>query len=42
MKIHTELQKPSPDDRLVRYWKREIRAFEQGIERARKRLKGAQ
>ena len=39
-KIRVELRKPLPDDRLIRYWEREIRAFEKGIERARKRSKG--
>ncbi|MBM3218721.1 MAG: hypothetical protein FJZ38_08550 [Candidatus Rokubacteria bacterium] len=40
MKILAERGKDPPDERLISYWQREIRAFESGIERARKRQRG--
>ena len=37
-KIGREWLKSFPDETLIRHWEREIQAFEDGIERARKRL----
>ena len=37
-KIKTEQAKDMPDEGLIRYWKREVQAFEAGIVRVRKRL----
>lgn len=37
-KIEAERAKSVPDEGLIRYWKKEMKAFETGIERARKRL----
>ncbi len=39
-KITRELQKPFPDEGLILYWRREIKAFEKGIDRARRRQRG--
>lgn len=39
-KVATELAKDRPNVGLVRHWESEIRAFEAGIGRARKRLRG--
>jgi hypothetical protein len=39
-KINREGLKGAPDEALIRHWQREIRAFENGIERAQKRLRG--
>jgi hypothetical protein len=38
-KINREGLKGVPDEALIRHWEREIRAFEDGIERAQKRLR---
>ncbi len=38
-KIGRERLKSFPDEALIRHWERETRAFEDGIERARKRLR---
>ncbi len=37
-KIMLEYQKTFPDEGLIEHWPKEIRAFEKGIEPARKRL----
>jgi hypothetical protein len=37
-KIAHERQKPTPDAGLIRHWEREIVAFQDGIEKAQKRL----
>ena len=37
-KIRLELKKDFPDEGLIRHWESEIRAFEKGIQQARKRL----
>jgi hypothetical protein len=37
-KIRVELQKEIPDSGLIRHWEKEIKAFENGIRQARKRL----
>lgn len=37
-KVLTERAKPQPDRGRIRHWETEIRAFRDGIERARKRL----
>ncbi|PPT08786.1 hypothetical protein CKA32_005793 [Geitlerinema sp. FC II] len=37
-KIDAELAKESPNLGLIKHWEKEIRAFYNGIERARKRL----
>ncbi|WP_040695269.1 hypothetical protein [Nodosilinea nodulosa] len=37
-KIGVELHREMPDPGLVRHWEKEIRAFENGIRQARKRL----
>ncbi len=37
-KIRLEFQKDFPNEGLVRHWESEIRAFEKGIQQARKRL----
>jgi hypothetical protein len=37
-KIGRERLRSVPDERLIQHWEREVRAFEDGIERARKRL----
>jgi hypothetical protein len=36
-KIRAERWKRPPDERLIAYWEREIKAFEAGITRARQR-----
>ena len=36
-KIRAERSKRAPDERLIAYWERELRAFEAGITRARQR-----
>jgi len=37
-KIKTEQRKTSPDQALIKYWQRELRAFDEAIMRAEKRL----
>ncbi|WP_346290761.1 hypothetical protein [Sphaerothrix gracilis] len=37
-KIRLELEKDSPDQGLINHWEKEIRAFEKGIQQAKKRL----
>ena len=37
-KIAKEKQKAMPDEGLIRHWQREIKAFQDGIQRARKRM----
>lgn len=37
-KIKVEQRKTSPDQALIRYWQRELRAFDEAIMRAEKRL----
>lgn len=37
-KIRLEREKENPDEKLIRHWETEIRAFEKGIQQARKRL----
>jgi hypothetical protein len=37
-KINRERLKSAPDEGLVRHWEREVRAFEDGIGRARRRM----
>lgn len=37
-KIELELKREIPDDGLIRHWQKEIRAFEKGIQQAKKRL----
>lgn len=37
-KTRLELEKDLPDEGLIRHWETEIRAFEKGIQQARKRL----
>lgn len=37
-KIELELKKEIPDEGLIRHWQKEIRAFEKGIQQAKKRL----
>jgi hypothetical protein len=37
-KISTEQRKTSPDQALIRYWQRELRAFDEAILRAERRL----
>ena len=37
-KIRLELEKDLPDEGLISHWETEIRAFEKGIQQARKRL----
>lgn len=39
-KVAAELAKDKPNVGLVRHWESEIRTFEAGIDRARKRLRG--
>jgi len=39
-KIKAEQEKPTPDEGRIRYWQREIRAFQDGLRRARRRLGG--
>ena len=38
-KVEAEQAKNLPDEGLIRYWEREIKAFEAGIARARRRLR---
>jgi hypothetical protein len=38
-KIRREEQKSTPDEGLIRHWETEIKAFEGGIQRARKGLR---
>ena len=40
-KIKREQLKTSPDHALIRYWQRELRAFDEAIIRAEKRLRRA-
>jgi len=37
-KIKLEYEKEFPDQGLIRHWEMQIRAFEKGIQQARKRL----
>jgi hypothetical protein len=37
-KIRLELERESPNQGLIYHWEKEIRAFEQGIQQAQKRL----
>lgn len=37
-KIRLELEKDLPDQGLINHWEKEIRAFEKGIQQAKKRL----
>ena len=37
-KIRLELEKDLPDQGLINHWEKEIRAFERGIQQAKKRL----
>lgn len=37
-KINLEYEKDNPDEGLIKHWQSEIRAFEKGIQQARKRL----
>ena len=37
-KIILELEKEHPDQGLIKHWEKEIKAFEQGIKQALKRL----
>ncbi|MEM9120116.1 MAG: hypothetical protein AAF827_14720 [Cyanobacteria bacterium P01_D01_bin.6] len=37
-KIQRELEQDSPDQGLIRYWQKEIAAFEKEIRQAQKRL----
>ena len=37
-KIRLEYEEEHPDEGLIRHWEYEIRAFEKGIQQARKRL----
>jgi hypothetical protein len=37
-KIRLELNKENPDFGLINHWKKEIKAFEKGIQQALKRL----
>jgi hypothetical protein len=37
-KIRIELEKEFPDQGLINHWEKEIKAFEQGIKQALKRL----
>ncbi|MGK7889635.1 MAG: hypothetical protein AB4042_09900 [Leptolyngbyaceae cyanobacterium] len=37
-KIRIESEREIPDEGLIHHWEMEIRAFEKGIEQARKRL----
>ncbi|TAN45596.1 MAG: hypothetical protein EPN22_02220 [Nitrospirae bacterium] len=39
LKITAELQKKSPNDKLISHWRREIEAFNEGIIKAQKRLR---
>jgi len=39
LKIRTERMKAFPNDGLIHYWEREVRAFEEGVARARRRLR---
>jgi hypothetical protein len=38
-KIAAEQSRPGPNEDVIRYWEKEMRAFEDGIARARKRLR---
>ncbi|WP_159790416.1 hypothetical protein [Sodalinema gerasimenkoae] len=38
VKIDQELDRDSPDLGLIDHWRKEIRAFQNGIQRAKKRL----
>jgi len=40
-KIKSELHQALPDHNLIKYWQREIKAFEDAIKRAEKRLRRA-
>lgn len=37
-KIRLELEKDAPDQGLINHWAKEIKAFERGIQQAKKRL----
>jgi len=39
-KISAERIRGNPDDKLVAHWEKEIKAFQKGIDRAKKRLGG--
>ena len=39
-KISAEKSRDNPDGRLIAHWENEIKAFQRGIDRARKRLGG--
>jgi len=39
-KIRRERERDNPDEGLIAHWEREIRAFEEGIRRAKRRLGG--
>jgi len=38
-KVKSELRKASPDSNLIKYWQREIHAFDDAIRRAEKRVR---
>jgi peptidoglycan hydrolase CwlO-like protein len=38
-KINSESRKESPNQGLIRHWQKEIRAFQKGIQQAKKRLR---
>lgn len=39
-KISAERARSNPDDELIAHWEKEIKAFQNGVDRARKRLGG--
>jgi peptidoglycan hydrolase CwlO-like protein len=39
-KIRREREKGNPDEGLIAHWEKEIRAFKEGIRRAKRRLGG--
>ena len=39
-KISAERARDNPDDKLIAHWEKEISAFQNGIDRAKKRLGG--
>lgn len=39
LKIDSEMEKSLPNKECIKYWQKEIKAFENAIEKARKRLR---
>ena len=39
-KIRNEREKDKPDEGLITHWEREIRAFQEGIRKAKRKLGG--